>query len=44
MFNLSQHELLLAMPIRTQRVDADAPAESVAGIIADNPLIAPNTN
>ncbi|MGO8153216.1 hypothetical protein [Rhizobium leguminosarum] len=44
MFNLSQRELLWAMPIRTRRVDADAPAESVAGIIAHNVLIAPNIN
>ncbi|MGO8074244.1 hypothetical protein [Rhizobium leguminosarum] len=44
MFILSQHELLRAMPIRTQRVDADAPAESAAGTIAHNFLIAPNIN
>ncbi|WP_281410369.1 hypothetical protein [Rhizobium laguerreae] len=42
MFSLSQHELRRATQIRTRRVDADDPAESVAGIIAHNPLIAPN--
>ncbi|MGO7986910.1 hypothetical protein [Rhizobium leguminosarum] len=43
MFNLSQHELLRAMPIRTQRVDAGAPAEAAASI-AHKILIAPNIN